>query len=110
MLLLFVSPHLRGRELARSRANSQTSNLPPNPHVVTRHRSIAELRLVGIETSRTESLTEEPSPGSNDLSMSRLRVRETIYQSPRWPRSFTQCVYKRKKLLYVVLYTAAVLL
>ena len=78
MLLLFVSPHLRGRELARSRANSQTSNLPPIPHILTRHRSNAELRVVGIETSRTESLTEEPSPESNNLAMSRLRTREMI--------------------------------
>ena len=59
-------------------ANSQTSNLPPNPHVLTRHRSSAELRVVVIETSRTESLTEEPSPESSNLAMSRLRTRETI--------------------------------
>ena len=59
-------------------ANSQSSNLPPNPHILTRHRSTAELRVVGIETSRTESLTEEPSPASNNLAMSRLRTRETI--------------------------------
>ena len=59
-------------------ANSQTSNLPPNPHILTRHRITAEQRVVGIETSRTESLTEEPSPESNNLAMSRLRTRETI--------------------------------
>ena len=75
---VFFSPHLRARELARSRANSQTSNLPPNAHILTRHRSAAELRVVGIETSRTESHTEESSPGSNNLAMSRLRTRETI--------------------------------
>ena len=81
ILLLFFTPHLRARELARSsqqRANSQTSNLPPYPHILTRHRSTAELRVVGIETSRTESRTEEPSPESNDLAMSYLRTRETI--------------------------------
>ena len=62
-------------------ANWQTSNLPPNPHILTRQRSTAELRVVGIkpsETSRNESLTEEPSPESNNLAMSRLRTRETI--------------------------------
>ena len=69
-LLRFVFPHLSSLP-----ANSQTSNLPP---ILTRHRSTAELRVVGIETSRTESLTEEPSPESNDLVMSRLRTRETI--------------------------------
>ena len=68
----------RARELAQSRANSQTSNLPPNPHILTRNRSTAELQVVGIETSRTESLTVEPSPESNDLAMSRLRTRETM--------------------------------
>ena len=56
---------------------SQTCNLPPNPHILTSHRSTAELRVVGIENSRTESLTEEPSPWSNDLAMSHLRIRET---------------------------------
>ena len=63
---------------ARSRANSRTCNLPPNPHILTRHRSTAELRVVGIETSRIESITEEPSPEKNDLAMSYLRTRETI--------------------------------
>ena len=66
------------RARLQQRANSQTSNLPPNPHILTRHRSTAELRVVGIETSRTESLTEEPSPESNDLAISCLRTRETI--------------------------------
>ena len=42
----------------------------PNPHILTHHRSNAELRVVGIETSRTESLTEKPSPESNNLAMS----------------------------------------
>ena len=66
------------RRISQQRANSKTSNLPPNPHMRTRHRSTAELRVVVIETSRTESLTEEPSPESNDLAMSRLRNREAI--------------------------------
>ena len=101
-LLLFFSPHLGAGELARSRANSQTSNLPPNRHILARHRSTAELRVVGIETSRTESLTEKPFPESSDLAMSRLRIRETIInQSLRWPSSFTQRVCsKKKELLY----------
>ena len=71
MLLLFVSP-LTASQLARSRANSQTFNLPP---ILTPHRSTAELRVVGIETSRTESLMH-PSPESNKLAMSRLNIRE----------------------------------
>ena len=51
----------------------------PNPHILTRDRSTAELRVIGIETTnRTESLTEGPPPESNDLAMSRLRTRETI--------------------------------
>ena len=66
------------RRISQQRANSKTSNLPPNPHMRTRHRSTAELRVVVIETSRTESLTEEPSPESNDLAMPRLRTRETV--------------------------------
>ena len=57
---------------------SQTCNLPPNPHILTSHRSTAELRVVGIETSRAELLPEEPSPESNDLAMSRPRTRGTI--------------------------------
>ena len=65
------------RRISQPRANSKTFNLPPNPHIRTRHRSTVELRVV-IETSRTESLTEEPSPESNDLAMPRLRTRETI--------------------------------
>ena len=52
----FIAFFLTASQLARSRANSQTSNLPPNPHILNRHRSTAELRVVGIETSRTESL------------------------------------------------------
>ena len=55
---------------------SQTCNLPPNPHILTSHRSTAELRVVGIETSRTESLTEEPTPDAHNIDMSRLRIRE----------------------------------
>ena len=74
MLLLFVSP-LTASQLARSRANSQTFNLPP---ILTPHRSTAELRVVGIETSRTELLTEKPSPESNNLAMSRQRIRGAI--------------------------------
>ena len=82
----------------QQRANSQTSNLPPNPHILTRHRSTAELRVVGIETSGTESHTEEPSAESNDLAMSRLRTRETII-SPcvGLAPSLNVCTSTRKK-------------
>ena len=90
-------------------ANSQTSNLPPNPHILTRHRSTAELRIVGIETSPTESLTEEPSPESNNLAMSRLRTRETIV-SPCVGLTPTLNVCRRKKRTTAVLLYTAVLL
>ena len=82
----FVSP-LTASQLA---ANSQTSNLSP---ILTRHRSTAEPRVVGIETSCTQSLIKEPTPESNDLAMSRLRIPERII-SP-WvglgPTSFDVC-------------------
>ena len=98
ILLLFFSPHLRTGELARSRANSQTSNLPPNPHILPRHRSTAELRVVGIETSRTESLTEEPSPGLNNLAVYVPSTHpRNVYQSLHWRNSFTQRVLSEKK-------------
>ena len=86
---------LTASQLARSRANSQTFNLPP---ILTRHRSTAELRVVGIETSRTESLTEEPPPESNNLAMSRLyEPEQRLSVLAFWPSSFTQCVYSKKK-------------
>ena len=66
------------RTRSQQRANPLTSNLPPNPHIRTRHCSTAQLRAVSIETSRNESQTEGHSPESNDLAMSRLRTRETI--------------------------------
>ena len=90
-------------------ANSQTSNLPPNPHILTRHRITAEQRVVGIETSRTESLTEEPSPESNNLAMSRLRTRDTIV-SPCVGLTPTLNVCRRKKRTTAVLLYTAVLL
>ena len=101
ILSLFFSPHVRARELARSsqhRAKSQTSNVPRNPHILTRDRSTAELRVVDIEAKRTESLAEEPSPESNDLAMSRLLTRATI-NSPgvSLAPSLKVCTCTRKK-------------
>ena len=92
---------LNGSQLARSRANSQTFNLPP---ILTRHRSTAELRIVGIETSRTESLVEEPTPESNNIAMPRLRIRARHISSfVRLALSLNVCtrnsqtyIYKRK--------------
>ena len=96
--IVFFSPHLRSRELARSREqNSQTSNLPPNPQILTRHRCTAGVRVVGIATSRTESLTVEPSPESNDLAMSRLHTRETIISPFGLVPSLNVCTSTRKK-------------
>ena len=100
MLLLFVSPHLRAREFPRSRASSQTCNLARNPHILTRHRSTAELGVDGIETRRTESLTEEPSPESNDLAMSRLRIQETIISHFVGLAPSLNVCTKKKELLY----------
>ena len=102
IVAFFLAVSQDSRARSQQRANSLTSNLSPNPHILTRHRSTAELRVVGIETSRTESLTEKPFPESNDLAMSRLRIRETIIdQSLRWPSSFTRRVCsKKKELLY----------
>ena len=74
---IFVALCLGVSQLARSRANSKASNLSPNPHILTRHRCTAELRVIGIEPRRSESLKEEPTPESNDLAMSHLRIRET---------------------------------
>ena len=83
-------------------ANFQSPTQSSHPHPAPQHCRTAELRVVGIETSRTESLTEKPFPESNDLAMSRLRIRETIIdQSLRWPSSFTRRVCsKKKELLY----------
>ena len=78
IVAFFLAASQSSRARSQQRANSQTTNLPPNPHILTRHRNTAELRVVGIETSRTESLTEEPSPESNDLAMSHPRTREKI--------------------------------
>ena len=92
MLLLFFSPHLAAESKF---ANFQS---PTQSHIRTRHRSTTEQRVVVIETSRTESLTEEPSPESNDLAMSRLRTRETII-SPcvGIATSLNVCTSTRKK-------------
>ena len=92
----FVSPHLSS--LA---ANSQTSNLP---QILTRHRSTAERRVVGIEPSRTESLIEEPAPESNDLAMSCLCIRERIISScvGLAPTSLNVCTRHSQTCAYVV--------
>ena len=98
-MLLFFSSHFKiSRVRSQQRANSQTSNLPPNPHILPRHRSTAELRVVGIETSRTESLTEEPSPGLNNLAVYVPSTHpRNVYQSLHWRNSFTQRVLSEKK-------------
>ena len=104
-ILLLFSRHIS--ELASSlavdsrAANSQTFNFPPNTYILTRYRSTAELRVVGLETSRTESLTEEPSHESNNLAMSRVRTRETI-RSP-WvglAPTLNVCTRKKTELLH----------
>ena len=74
----FVVFCLTASQLAYSSANSQTPISPPILTSSPGHRSAAELRVVGIETSRTESPIEEPTPESNDLAMSHLHIREII--------------------------------
>ena len=98
IVAFFLAASQSSRARSQQRANSQTSNLPPNPHILTWQRGTAELRVVGIETSRTESLTEEPSPESNGLAMSRLRTRETT-RSPcaGLAPSLNVCTSTRKK-------------
>ena len=93
---------------ARSTANSQTSDPPPNPDILTRHRSTAEMRVIGIETSRTEPLTAEASPESNDLAMSRLRTRETTI-SPCVGLALSPDVCTLKKRNCCTLHTAVLL-
>ena len=55
-------------------ANFQSHTQSSHPHPPQHCR----LRVVGIETSRTESRTEEPPPESNNLVMSRRRTGEMI--------------------------------
>ena len=56
------------------------------------------MRVVGIETSCIESLTEEPSAEWNDLAMSRLRTRETIIRPcVGLAHSLNVCTSTRKK-------------
>ena len=91
-------------------ANSQSSILPPNPHILTRHCSTAELRVVCIETSRAESLTEEPSHESNNLAMSRLRTRETIISlCANLAPSLNMCTRKKGTTAVLLLYTVVLL-
>ena len=60
-------------------ANSQTSNFPPNPHILTRHRSTAELQNCESLASRLAVPSRlQRSLLPNDLAMSRLRTREMI--------------------------------
>ena len=103
----FLVASQNSRARSQQRAYSQTFNLPPNPHILTRYRSTAELRVVGMETSRTETFTEEPSPESNDLAMSCLHIRETII-SPcvGLAPSLHVCTSTRKKGTAALLYTA----
>ena len=76
-------------------ANFQSPTQSSHPHPAPQHCRTAELRVVGIETSRTESLTEEPSPErSSHVPPTHPR---NDYQSLRWPNSFTQRVYESRK-------------
>ena len=78
IVAFFHAASQSSRARSQDRAKLQTHNLPPNPHIRTQHCSTAELPAIGIQTGRTERLTEEPSPESNDPAMSRLRTRENL--------------------------------
>ena len=57
------------------------------------------------QTSRTDSLIQEPTPMSNELAMSRLRTRDRIISScvglP--PTSLNVCTLNSKRYIYVLL-------
>jgi len=99
---------LTASQLARSWASSQTFNPPP---ILTRHRSNAESRVVGIETSRTESFIEE---GAYSRVGQYSHVLPThprkAYQLQRWPTvapSLNVCT--RKSQTYTYIYVCVVL-
>ena len=86
-----------------SQQSKSAKRIHPAP-ILTRHRSTAQLPVVGIETSRTESLIEEPTPESNNIAMPRLRIRARHISSfVRLALSLNVCtrnsqtyIYKRK--------------
>ena len=92
-------------------ANFQSPTQSSHPHPAPQHCRTAELRVVGIETSRTESLTEEPSHESHDLAMSRLRTRETIIRPGVGLALHSTCVrvLEIKATDVLLLYTAVLL-
>ena len=108
-ILLLLSPHISARSQQSKFANYRSP--PIHPYILTRHRSTAELPVVGIETSRTESLTEEPSHESHDLAMSRLRTRETIIRPGVGLALHSTCVrvLEIKATDVLLLYTAVLL-
>ena len=106
----FPLPYLRARELARSKANSQTSNLPTNPDIFTLQHCRTASRRHRDQPYRISY--RGPSPESTDSAMSRLRTGKLICQSLRWPssrhsKSVRVLENKKELLLYCcVLYTA----
>ena len=80
----------------RMSARCTFANFERRNPILTRPRSTAEPRVVGIETSCTQSLKEEPTPKSNDLAMFRLHYPRNEYQLLRWPTcNLTQCAYSQ---------------
>ena len=94
----FVSPLTAHRISAPSKFAK--FELPPNAHAAPHNCRTA---TVGIETinSRTESLIKDPTPESNDLAMSRRRIRERIISSCT---NFSQRVYSQLANVRVGLY------
>ena len=87
----------------RISARSKFANFEPPP-ILTRHRNTAELRVVGIETSCTQSVIEPP-PESNDLAMSRLRIRERVISSCVDLAPTSLNVYTRSSQTYMWFYS-----
>ena len=93
---VFLSHRISARSQQSKFANF---NLPP---ILTRHRSTAELRVVGMETGRTDSLIEEPTPESNNIAMSCLRIRERRSSScVGLALSLNVCTRNSKTYLYI---------
>ena len=108
MLMLLFSPYLAtSLAVDNGAANSQTSSLLPNPHL-SRRRSTAELRVVGIETRDIAV----PSPLQRSLSQFEQSSHAPCtharndHQSLRWPSSFTHVCTRKKGTTAVLLYTA----
>ena len=96
-MLLFVSPHLRARELASSR--EQICKLPSptqssHPHPAPQHCRTANCRRRDLPYRVAYRGTFSRIERSSHVPPTHPR---SDYQSLRWPRSFTERVYECSK-------------